>query len=783
MKRLLHILVILTMVLGMLPLMALPAMAAETVVYSQGFEASNGGYTHAGANEEWEWGTPTVVGPAAANSGTKCWGTDLDGWVSNGSDALLTSPAIAIPALAANEVARVRFFGWLAVDYMQDRGEFQVSSDSVNWTTLAELIYKMQGGWTEYDFNVSNYAGGNIYLRFRCYADLSDYAFVDPKDMSGFYIDDVAITISTAPATTTTLCLEAWEDPSSGASCPWVFTWDGSNYVSDNDIYSTARSAAKEYTDYYNLSQPVTPKNGVYSFEINEVTDEDSFTDMTKLITVDHPASVSVAADENGNVWTYSSPNSPVSATDDAGNDVLTQIATQDNTGFKGYNGDYILLDFSNLDISKGATLVLRANGFEEDGPMGDPTFAQPLISIQTQDNGGNWVTRHSFYPRDNWALAAYDLGGDLGNSQEVRLLVASCHTGKYQLIDYVGMDTSPQVDTIVNTLSPVSAIRSDGVNVLDKVSASDNNYASMATAEKIQLEFTVPAMSGEARDFVFVTEGYYVPMGTFFIYTWDGSKWSQRDGWTMKGGDQTHCFDLSLWLPDPAGEYKVRIWQDYWYEYAGIDYVGLTRGGIPGTMATAQDLKKGIDVKALLQASDDSKDNWTTSSVGLRNRWVEVSWEPFGEINLPPTTNPVAVTNQSSPTPTIGWTYNDNESDPQVQYEVQVWTGPGGTGSNVWNPAVGNGTGTSMVYAGSALVDGQTYYARVKAYDGNGWGGWSEGNWTYEEGEIPPEPGPEVGGNVYPANTLVILTPWLVLAIVIAVGTTILIRRRQHQS
>jgi hypothetical protein len=40
-----------------------------------------------------------------------------------------------------------------------------------------------------------------------------------------------------------------------------------------------------------------------------------------------------------------------------------------------------------------------------------------------------------------------------------------------------------------------------------------------------------------------------------------------------------------------------------------------------------------------------------------------------------------------------------------------------------------------------------------------------------------------EVGGDVYPTNKLLILTPWLVLALVIAVGTTILIRRRQHQS
>lgn len=94
----------------------------------------------------------------------------------------------------------------------------------------------------------------------------------------------------------------------------------------------------------------------------------------------------------------------------------------------------------------------------------------------------------------------------------------------------------------------------------------------------------------------------------------------------------------------------------------------------------------------------------------------------------------------------------------------------------------MGNGTGTSVVYAGSALVDGQTYYARVKAYDGTAWGGWSETSWIYEVGN-GTEPGPEVGGDIYPTNNLITLTPWILMAILVAVGTTILIRRRQNQS
>ncbi len=106
--------------------------------------------------------------------------------------------------------------------------------------------------------------------------------------------------------------------------------------------------------------------------------------------------------------------------------------------------------------------------------------------------------------------------------------------------------------------------------------------------------------------------------------------------------------------------------------------------------------------------------------------------------VNNPPTTDPVIVTDELSLTPTISWNYNDIDGDPQVNYEVEVWTGSGGTGVNVWDPAVGTGTGTSVVYAGSALIRGTTYYARVKAYDGTNWGAWSEASWTYPANQPP---------------------------------------------
>ena len=241
---------------------------AEKVVYSEDFETDNGGYTHTGELDQWQWRIPTFANGPSAHSGNKVWGTNLASNVPPDSNSYLTSPAIPIPKLEANQIARVRFFAWIAVDEMLDRGEFQVSSDGVNWITKGELFHKMSGEWTDYYFDVSEYADGDIYLRFRLYTDSWDAFDQSPYNMAGLFIDDVAITIYDVPATKTEVKLVASEDSSSFASCPWVYTWNGTDFEKDNDVYSTARGQTSEYRDYYTLDKSLTPKDEKYLLQL-----------------------------------------------------------------------------------------------------------------------------------------------------------------------------------------------------------------------------------------------------------------------------------------------------------------------------------------------------------------------------------------------------------------------------------------------------------------------------------------------------------------------------------
>ncbi|MFQ5999794.1 MAG: hypothetical protein ACE5J6_03350, partial [Candidatus Bathyarchaeia archaeon] len=287
-----------------------------------------------------------------------------------------------------------------------------------------------------------------------------------------------------------------------GGGCPFVYVWNGTQYVVDNNVLGDSEaSGGADVEDYYRLEQPLASKEGKYSLLIGEFEQDHSYLDQVRLLAVDHASDVHVAVTHSGEILTYRNPATPISAVDNNGTSRLDEISLVDgdvsdpSTYFYGKPGDYLVLDFGDLDVSDGAKLVFRGN--VEKKPIEDNLLC---VHVQVLDAEG-WVEVAALRTRVTWSTQIVDLSGylpDINGELKVRLYLTGIHK-----LDYVGLDTSKQDDFDLYYANLVSAVHSEQGSVKTELSESDGVYAELVPVQQIKLEFTLPENSKEARTYI----------------------------------------------------------------------------------------------------------------------------------------------------------------------------------------------------------------------------------------------------------------------------------------
>jgi hypothetical protein len=169
------------------------------------------------------------------------------------------------------------------------------------------------------------------------------------------------------------------------------------------------------------------------------------------------------------------------------------------------------------------------------------------------------------------------------------------------------------------------------------------------------------------------------------------------------------------------------------YYWYVDIDNPPVppynASGFTTGTSSTPFATAMSTDYYWYVNATDGWEWNttivWNFTTTGLVNNPPEAR-NPSVQGYLQGSQQIMNLTNH---TPDLGWTFYDPDVvDSQQQYEVEVWTGPSGTGANMWDPPAGSG-GTNMIpYTSSTpLSDGVTYFFRIRVNDGSTWSTWNE--------------------------------------------------------
>ncbi|MEP7147564.1 MAG: Calx-beta domain-containing protein [Acidobacteriota bacterium] len=187
------------------------------VVYSENFEANNGGYTLGTVGQlanEWEYGTPatvatTTTNPVAdfigCNSGTSCWKTDLDNTYDVSSNQDLVSPDIVVaPNTSSLNLS------W-AMRYQMESSTFDhawVQVDEVGGLAASKRVWEWKGatmtvgvgsptenigesaGWGIYNADISEFATGASARTFKVTFHVDTDTSIN---FGGLAIDDVAV--------------------------------------------------------------------------------------------------------------------------------------------------------------------------------------------------------------------------------------------------------------------------------------------------------------------------------------------------------------------------------------------------------------------------------------------------------------------------------------------------------------------------------------------------------------------------------------------------------------
>jgi hypothetical protein len=102
---------------------------------------------------------------------------------------------------------------------------------------------------------------------------------------------------------------------------------------------------------------------------------------------------------------------------------------------------------------------------------------------------------------------------------------------------------------------------------------------------------------------------------------------------------------------------------------------------------------------------------------------------------------------------PSISWDFYDSMGETQTHYHIQVSTMSDFSIIDIWDSGIVTGSGSSVIYAGNELLDGMTYYLRVKAASNDFWSEWSMLNFRMNSKPTVPEP-------AYPINNQISATP-----------------------
>ena len=367
------------------------------------------------------------------------------------------------------------------------------------------------------------------------------------------------------------------------ASCPSLFVWNGTAYSYITDVSNPGWLGYIGYInpngnivfsggnpwDYVKLDKTqVATKEGYFNMALFQQWDELYYMDSAYMLVVDHPIGTDVYTSmtnylnkgSTGQIYTVGQNLLvPVSAINEKGESVLSQIQYQDGNFTPGVNGNaspawnnitlnQLTLDLGNLSAASQIKLVMTGmvdwgpaetyynwiDSFKDAAAQGlitkdTPITPDPYMEVRLAD--GSWVripqNRQIPIPSDyNARTFALDLTGLFPQgTSDYQVRITHFWNVTY---DYIGIDTTPQQNVTIQRINPSSATlsqiwetqsTSSGAftrygDVTPLLQDADDMYVIGRQGDQVDLQFSAANLSepasGMVRDYFFVVSCWF---------------------------------------------------------------------------------------------------------------------------------------------------------------------------------------------------------------------------------------------------------------------------------
>jgi len=335
-------------------------------------------------------------------------------------------------------------------------------------------------------------------------------------------------------------------------SCPFVYSWNGGEYVRDAEPYGAAVSEGLKRTDWIELSS-LRPAGGQYLVLLTNELDETQYTDELKLVVVDHAPGVKVAADLDGRIRTFSRPLAPVRAVDRTGKDITPFIRENDLafwlSPLEGLDPDAAgdFRDELTLEFPKPAgakTVKLLANVWSSPwasfsgrailelyGSSLDETYRDIDRHGPAYDQIWSWMAREDLFrlrvqveTADGWKVRGEIMGGapfiakdracvlDVADVPGEALRLRLTPAANFWAVNAMTVDYGEDLPVRIAEIAAEKAIDRDGRDVRAELAATDGRYLeSPYVGDRTELVFPAPPLAdGLERTVLVKASGYY---------------------------------------------------------------------------------------------------------------------------------------------------------------------------------------------------------------------------------------------------------------------------------